>query len=43
MAQKLGPEYVKLMDSLQQIDPSSSEGQQMVMAFEPLEKLCTRK
>jgi hypothetical protein len=43
VAQKLGPEYNKLMDNLQQIDPGSSEGQKLAAAFEPLDKLCTPK
>lgn len=42
MAQKLGPEYNTLMASLQQVDPSSKEGEQLGAAFEPLDKLCTK-
>jgi hypothetical protein len=42
MANKLGPEYLALMDRLEQVDPSSKEGQQLVAAFEPLDKQCAR-
>jgi hypothetical protein len=43
LAQKLGPEYNSLMDRLQQIDPSSQEGQRFVAAFAPLDKQCAGK
>jgi hypothetical protein len=43
VAQKLGPEYNALMANLQQVDPSSKEGQEMVAAFDPLEKMCSGK
>ena len=42
LEQKLGPEYVNLMDRLQQVDPSSKEGQQLSAALEPLDKQCTQ-
>ncbi len=41
MAQKLGPEYANLMERLEQVDPSSPEGQRLSAAFEPLDKRCT--
>ncbi|HXW25066.1 MAG TPA: hypothetical protein VEK73_09980 [Xanthobacteraceae bacterium] len=37
---KLGPEYAKLMASLESIDPDSKEGKEFNAAFEPLDKLC---
>jgi hypothetical protein len=40
LAQKLGPEYVKLMESMQDIDPDSAEGKELTAAFEPLDKQC---
>jgi hypothetical protein len=41
MGKKLGPEYVKLMQGLQSIDPNSAEGKELYAAFEPLDKMCT--
>ena len=41
-SQKLGPEYLKLTDGLDQVDPSSKEGQNLLAAFEPLDKLCSQ-
>lgn len=41
MSQKLGPEYANLMERLEQVDPSSPEGQRLSAAFEPLDKRCT--
>jgi mevalonate kinase len=42
LEQKLGPEYIKLMDRLQQVDPNSKDGQQLAAALEPLDKQCTQ-
>jgi hypothetical protein len=42
LAQKIGPEYVTLMDGLPQIDENSSEGKQIAAALDSLDKLCTR-
>ena len=41
LEQKLGPEYVNLMDRLQQVDPNSKDGQQLAAALDPLDKQCT--
>jgi hypothetical protein len=38
---KLGPEYAKVMDGLQQIDPNSSEGKEFISIISGLDKLCT--
>jgi hypothetical protein len=37
---KIGPEYSKLMDGLEQIDQNSSEGKQFTPIFAGLDKLC---
>jgi hypothetical protein len=42
LGKKLGPEYVALMDGLQQIDPESEDGQEIGLMLEALEKLCAR-
>ena len=38
---KLGPEYSKLMDGLDQVDPNSSEGKEFISLLSGLDKLCT--
>lgn len=40
MEQQLGPDYAKLMDQLQQVDPNSKDGKQLSAAFESLDKQC---
>ena len=42
LAQKIGPEYVTLMDGLPQIDENSTEGKQIADALDSLDKLCPR-
>jgi hypothetical protein len=37
---KLGPEYVTLMDGLQEMDPNSPDGQEINSMLERLDKLC---
>lgn len=37
---KLGPDYEKVMAGLQQIDPSSKEGQDLSAALDPLDNAC---
>jgi len=39
---KLGAEYMSLMERLQQMDPSSKEGQELSAEFQPLDKLCSK-
>ena len=39
---KLGPEYFKLMDGLEQVDPKSSEAKEFMSILSGLDKLCTR-
>ena len=40
LGDKIGPEYVAMMDGLSQIDENSSEGKQIEAALASLEKLC---
>ena len=37
---KLGPEYSKMMDGLEQVDPNSSEGKEFMAILSGLDKLC---
>src|SRR5215471_18259408 len=39
---KLGPEYFKLMDGLEQVDPNSSEAQEFMFILSELDKSCTK-
>ena len=41
LVSKIGPEYSKLMDGLEQIDQNSSEGKQFTPIFAGLDKLCS--
>jgi hypothetical protein len=43
MGQKIGPEYVKLMAGLDQVDPESKDGKDLTSALEALDKLCPKK
>jgi hypothetical protein len=40
LADKIGPEYVAMMDGLPQIDENSTEGKQIEAVLASLEKLC---
>jgi hypothetical protein len=40
LAEKIGPEYVKLMEGLDQVEPNSSLGKQLETLFAPLDKRC---
>ncbi|MGA8887904.1 MAG: hypothetical protein WB489_14715, partial [Pseudolabrys sp.] len=42
LATKLGPEYVALTGQLEDIDPSSKEGQDISSALGGLDKLCAK-
>jgi hypothetical protein len=42
LATKLGPEYVALMNKLQDIDPNSKEALEIGSGFEALDKLCAK-
>ena len=39
---KLGPEYYKLMDGLEQVDPKSSEAKEFMSILSELDKGCTK-
>ena len=39
---KLGPEYFKLMDGLEQVDPKSSEAEEFMSILLELDKSCTK-
>ena len=39
---KLGPEYFKLMDGLEQVDPNSSEAKEFMSILSELDKSCTQ-
>jgi hypothetical protein len=39
---KIGPEYSKMMDGLDQVDPNSAEGKQYEEILGGLDKLCTK-
>ena len=39
---KLGPEYFKLMDGLEKVDPKSSEAKEFMSILSELDKRCTR-
>ena len=43
LAQKIGPEYVMMMEVLAQIDENSREGKQIADALDSLVKLCATK
>ncbi|HEY1312135.1 MAG TPA: hypothetical protein VGF02_14405 [Pseudolabrys sp.] len=40
MSQKLGPEYVALMDGLQDVDPNSKDGKDIAALLDGLDKQC---
>jgi hypothetical protein len=42
LVDKLGPEYFKLMDGLEQVDPTSSEGKEFMSILSELDKSCTK-
>jgi len=37
---QMGPDYLKMMDGLGDVDPNSAEGQKFTAVFEPLHKKC---
>ena len=43
LADKIGPEYVAMMDGLPQIDDNSREGKQITAALDSLDNLCATK
>jgi hypothetical protein len=43
LVDKLGPEYFKLMDGLEQVDPKSSEAKEFMSILSELDKNCTNR
>ena len=43
LAQKIGSEYVKLMDALEDIDENSKEGQELGAMLQSLDRLCSQR
>src|SRR6202040_1385048 len=39
LAQQIGPEYIKLLEGLEQLDESSTEGRDIIAVLDPLDKL----
>jgi hypothetical protein len=42
LAGKLGPEYNKMMEGLDQVEPNSNEGKELVSVLSGLDKLCSK-
>src|SRR5436309_2535643 len=42
LVDKLGPEYYKLMDGLEEVDPKSSEAKEFMSILSELDKNCTK-
>jgi predicted nuclease with TOPRIM domain len=42
LVDKLGPEYYRLMDGLEEVDPNSSEAKGFMSILSGLDKLCTK-
>ena len=42
LQKSMGPEFVKLTAGLDQVDPQSKEGQDLLSAFEALDKTCPK-
>ena len=40
LAEKIGPDYVKLINGLDEVDPDSAEGKEFAAVFEALAKQC---
>ncbi|MCF8476718.1 MAG: hypothetical protein K9G60_06785 [Pseudolabrys sp.] len=43
MSATLGPEYIALMDGLEELEPDSEEAQDIGDMFEPLDAMCEKK
>ena len=42
LATKLGPEYIALLDGLQDMDPGSEDGKEIASTLDVLNKLCAK-
>ena len=40
LEQRVGPDYARIMDGLEQVDPNSSEGQKFTAVFNTLHEKC---
>ena len=40
LAEQIGPEYMRIMDGLEEVDPLSAEGEQFEAVFDSLDKQC---
>jgi hypothetical protein len=40
LEQQLGPDYIRIVDGLGDVEPNSAEGQKFTAVFEPLHKQC---
>ena len=40
LAEQIGPEYAKLVEGLEEVDPNSAKGQQFTAVFDTLHKQC---
>jgi hypothetical protein len=40
LEQQLGPDYIRVIDGLGDVEPNSAEGQKFTAVFEPLHKKC---
>jgi hypothetical protein len=39
----MGPEYLQLVAGLDEVDPQSKEGEELLSAFDPLDRMCEKK
>lgn len=42
LAQQLGPDYMMIMDGVNDVDPNSAEGKRLDALFEPIVKQCNK-
>ena len=42
LSQKIGPDYVKLMASMEEVDPESKDGKELVAMFDSLDGSCPK-
>jgi hypothetical protein len=40
LAQQIGPEYIKIVEGLEEVDPNSAEGQKFAAVFNSLHEKC---
>jgi len=42
LSQKVGPDYVKLMGTMEEVDPDSKEGKELIALFDSLDASCPK-